>query len=361
MTTATAPTTAAELAKRWAELKAEHPHLRARDAAQRLGVSEAQLLATQVGGGGVTRLEVADWPTFLLEFKRLGHVMCLTRNAGCVLEHKGTFEEIEIHRGAHGDMATVIGPIELRVFFKLWQFGFAVVTPGQHGKLQHSFQVFDKAGDAIVKVFVQPDGDLAAYEAITASYRAEHQHAEVVTEAIAPLATNPIETLDREALLADWAAMQDTHDFFGMLRRHKADREDAMRLAEGRFTRRVPVEVLQQVLETVSQAPRLPIMIFAGNKGNIQIHQAEVGHIKLMAPWLNVLDPGFNMHLNLDYAARVYAVHKPTADGPVTSLEVFDAQGEFIVQFFGLRKPGIAELADWRALVEGLPTLTEGA
>lgn len=47
-------------------------------------------------------------------------------------------------------------------------------------------------------------------------------------------------------------------------------------------------------------------------------------------------------------------VEKPSVDGTVTSVEVFDAVGDMIVQFFGKRKPGNPELKEWRALAAEL-------
>jgi hypothetical protein len=37
-------------------------------------------------------------------------------------------------------------------------------------------------------------------------------------------------------------------------------------------------------------------MCFVGNRGCIQIHTGPVKNIKIMGPWLNVMDPGFNLH-----------------------------------------------------------------
>ena len=73
-----------------------------------------------------------------------------------------------------------------------------------------------------------------------------------------------------------------------------------------------------------------------------------------MGPWVNVLDPGFNLHLREDHIASAWVVKKPTADGLVTSLELFDAQGETIAMFFGERKPGKRESCEWRALIDNL-------
>lgn len=45
---------------------------------------------------------------------------------------------------------------------------------------------------------------------------------------------------------------------------------------------------------------------------------------------------------------------KPTADGPVTSLELCNAQGGQIVQFFGQRLPGRPGIAAWTELAGSL-------
>jgi putative hemin transport protein len=69
-------------------------------------------------------------------------------------------------------------------------------------------------------------------------------------------------------------------------------------------------------------------------------------------PWYNVLDPEFNLHLRETKIASTYVVKKPSVDGIVTAIEVFDDKGEMIIQFFGKRKPGIPELETWREVVK---------
>ena len=169
-------------------------------------------------------------------------------------------------------------------------------------------------------------------------------------------------TIDEAALLADWAVLKDTHDFFGMLRKHDVSRYRAMEIAQGRFTFPVnAAQVPKQILDAASAA-RLPIMIFAGNRGNIQIHQGKVrtirvldhGHGGVPQSWLNVLDPDFNMHLRMDLVHSAWVVKKPTTEGEVTSVELYDPRQELVAQFFGLRKPGIPEKTEWRELVSKL-------
>jgi putative hemin transport protein len=97
-----------------------------------------------------------------------------------------------------------------------------------------------------------------------------------------------------------------------------------------------------------------PVMVFVGNPGVIQIHTGPVHHVVVAGPWLNVLDAGFNLHLREDHIAEAWVVRKPTVDGLVTSLELFDAEGQTIAMLFGERKPGHPELCAWRDLVDGL-------
>jgi putative hemin transport protein len=341
----------------WEELKKSKPTFRIRDCAQELGVSEAELLATTVGDY-TTKLE-GDWTKLVERLPELGRVMSLTRNEGCVLEHKGPFQKVEIMGPPAHRMATVIGPIETRVFFSAWKFGFAVRLQTPQG-LQQSIQIFDEAGNAVTKIFLvaatanKAGSNQEAFDKLVNDFTGAEQSTEIAVTAVREMPTKAIADVDKETLLSEWENMKDTHDFFGMLRKHQVNRLDAVVLSEGRFSERIQKTALKNLLETAA-SEHLPIMVFAGSRGNIQIHQGKIQTIRVMDNWLNILDPDFNMHLREDLVDTAWVVKKPTTDGVVTAIEVFDKNKELIVQFFGLRKPGIPELEKWRTLVASLP------
>lgn len=351
-------TKAAELRARWEELKKNKPTQRIRECAEELGVSEAELLATTVGEY-TTKLK-GDWTELVKQLPSLGRVMSLTRNDSCVLEHKGPFQEIDIMGPPTHRMATVIGPIETRVFFSAWKVGFAVRQQTPRG-LQQSLQFFDEAGTAITKIFlVEETPNRAAsnqegFDQLVKNFTSDEQTQELEVAEVKSAPSKPMSEVNKDALLEDWEAMKDTHDFFGMLRKHQVNRLDAVKLADGKFCYEVDKTCLKDMLEKAA-AEKLPIMVFAGNRGNLQIHQGKIQTIRVMENWLNILDPDFNMHLREDHIESVWVVKKPTTDGIVTGIEVFDSKKEMIVQFFGLRKPGIPELEKWRNLVAELPT-----
>ncbi len=329
---------------------------RHRDIAQAQGVGEGRLIAafaTDAQGEGPihARPLKPEWPQIIAALPTVGTVMALTRNESCVHEKTGRYEEVS----GDGPVGLVLGPdIDLRVFYRPWAHGFAVDEATARGP-QRSLQFFDAAGMALHKIFVKPGTDLAAWDALIARFAAPAgaPGAPFVAALPPPKADRPDAEIDQPGLHAAWASLRDTHDFFGMLRRFEVGRVQALRLAEPRFARPVDLGSARELLQAVVSSGT-SIMVFVGNPGMIQIHSGAVKRFEVLGPWLNILDPGFNLHLREDHIAQAWVVRKPTVDGLVTSLELFDAQGETIAMFFGERKPGKPELAAWRKTVEQL-------
>jgi len=342
--------TAQSLKQTWENLKTAEPKLRIRDASSKLGVSEAELLATGIDEN-VIRL-TSNFASQLVEFPKLGRIMSLTRSEGCVLENKGPFQKIELHQAGTHKMATVIGPIELRIFFAGWRFGFAVTTDTARGTMK-SLQYFDQEGVAILKVYLQEESSEAAYNEIITNHTSMDQSSELELESFPPENTISLNELDIASFTHDWENMKDTHDFFGMLRNYKLNRQDAVTWINDKWAYEIDKLSARKIVATAIET-KLPIMIFAGNKGTIQIHQGKVQNAKQLGEWYNILDPNFNMHLDESQIDKAYVVHKNTEDGLVSAVEFFDSKKVLIAQFFGLRKPGLPQKPEWKALVDSL-------
>ena len=336
-----------ELGSQWETFKSENPKVRIRDAAKQLNTTEAELLATETGST-VTRLE-ADFQGILKAVEALGKVMALTRNDYCVHERKGVYHNVSFT----GPMGLAVNPdIDLRLFMTQWSSAFAVSENGRK-----SLQFFGKNGEAIHKIYVTEDSDEAAYDALVKTFTAADQNAvlEINTEKKV-VEEKPDAEIDATGFQEKWLTLQDTHDFHGMLRKFGVTRTQGLRLAPEGHAALITTESLKAILHKASDTD-LEIMVFTGSAGCIQIHTGLVKKLLQTGPWFNVLDPDFNMHLREDAIATVWLVKKPTADGVVTSIEVFDDKGDIIVQFFGKRKPGIPENEGWRLMVNELSVL----
>ncbi len=335
------------LKERWAQFRAENPQVRIRDAATKLGTSEAELLATEIGET-VVRLN-DNFPELLQELHTLGRIMALTRNDEIVHERKGEYKNIEIMNG-HGKMGLVLGDdIDLRIFFAGWHFGFAVMSENPRGTMR-SFQFFDCDGTAVHKVFLTDASDLAAYENLIEKYRGDQNQKLNISPKPEKSVDKPDAEIDVEGFRQAWAELKDTHDFFPLLKKFGVAREQALRLASREMAFPVAADTYKYVLEKASET-KLPIMVFVGNDGIIQIHTGEVEKVLEARGWFNVMDERFNLHINQTEIASAWIVKKPTDDGIVSSLEIFNRQGENVALFFGKRKPGIPEKEEWRELL----------
>jgi putative hemin transport protein len=151
-------------------LRAANLKARARDFAAAQGLTEAGLVAAHVGHG-VTAIDAT--PDRLLPLiGTLGDVMALTRNESCVHERRGRYSDYR--SGPHASM--VLDPeIDLRIFPAHWLYGFAVEDAGEDGSVRRSVQVFDAAGDAVHKLHLKPDSDVAAFARLVDSLRLNEQ------------------------------------------------------------------------------------------------------------------------------------------------------------------------------------------
>ena len=331
-------------------LRTENPKARARDFAAANDITEADLVAAFIG---TTATAISADPDRLMPWAgRLGEVMALTRNESCVHERVGSY--LDYRTGAFASM--VLGPeIDLRVFAKHWVHAFAVEEITEDGP-KRSLQVFDAAGDAVHKIHLKPQSNHALWPDLLANMRLPEQVQSLDLSPRRPVEPAKADTAAAPGLRAAWDRMTDTHQFIGLTKDHGMNRLGAYRVAGAPYVRRLDPEAVTLALTRAAEA-HIPVMIFVGNPGCIQIHGGPVEKIVPMGPWINVMDPRFNLHLRADRIAETYAVWKPTRTGDVFSVEAFAADGELILQVFGYRKDTPAE--PWNALVHALPRLEE--
>ncbi len=343
--------TGSPLQQRFTQLMTAEPEIRRREVAAKLDVSEAALIDQQCG---VQSVRLNDqFADMIRAMPELGYIMTLTRNEYAVHERKGIYANVRIG-GPMGLVITEDRKIDLRIVLSRWAFGYAVREETARGD-RFSLQFFDKAGTAIQKIFLQSDSNEQGYADLVEKFHAtEQDDVQVYDDSVEVAEYVTDDQVDVAKLTEEWLGMTDVHQFFGMLRRHQISREQAFRLVGAPHAEAIDPAGVVTLLEQAAEKT-LSIMCFVGNRGNIQIHTGPVKAIKRMGPWLNVLDPEFNLHLLESGVASAWLIRKPTEDGTVTSVELYDRDGETIAQFFGQRQEGNPENTVWRDLAESLP------
>jgi putative hemin transport protein len=338
---------------RWKRAKTEHPGLHALELAHHLGVSELALLASACSESAepkVSRLTLEP-KVLLARLPALGLVKAVTRNEHAVIEVEGTYDNVEFF-GEH--MGQSVSTIDLRIFQRRWHHAFAVQEMTRRG-LSRSLQFFDESGAAIHKVFLRPTSDHAAYDALVDEFASPDQTRTVTTAPRAPAPdAKPDGSIDVAGLRQAWGELQDTHAFFLLLRTFGVTRTQALRLGGVDFARPVATNALASLLTAAAATEGLAIMVFVGNPSVIQIFSGPVKKVVSMGDWINVLDPGFDLHVRQSSVHSAWVVRKPTVDGVVTSLELYDESGEQVALLVGKRHGGEPEQPAWRLLVEAL-------
>lgn len=331
-----------DLKQKYDNYKIANPKTRIRDAATALGVSEAELVATNPQN----LLLNPAMQEILEEIPSLGRVMALTRNDHAVHERKGIYSKPSFN----GHMGLVVGSdIDLRLFMSKWAHVFAVSENDRQ-----SIQFFDTVGSAVHKIYLTEESNHEAYQKLVKKYKATNTDLVILQPQVSAESTEkPDEEIDQVAFQQEWLGLQDTHDFFGLLRKHGVTRTQALRLAPAGHATPLPVSKVEDLLNIVSEKG-LEIMVFIGNANCLQIHTGKAERILRTGPWINILDSDFNMHLRDEALDSVWIVKKPTNLGAVHSIETYDVEGNLVAQFFGKRKPDVPEREDWRAALESL-------
>lgn len=300
-----------------------------------------------------------NWKGMLREIRDFGEVMALTRNSGAVHEKVGVYQKLE----ERGDIGIFQGEIDLRLFFSHWVAGYFLIENKQ-GKILMSLQFFNQYGVAIHKIYFR-EKDLEErlnyflrkyVRYITQKYFVDLINTTYLVPNISGNKPARKVTLNHSLFKREWSSMRDTHDFMGLLDRFDLTRLEALEHIGVEYAQELDPESVEDVFRAAEQ-DRIPLMIFVGNDGALQIHTGLIHNISKFSSWINILDGGFNLHLRENLISKVWLVKKPTVDGIVTSVEIFDAKGEVIAMIFGERHPGHAQRCDWAELVANLAQL----
>ena len=353
-------TTVNDIRKSFIGLRVEKK-LRHKEIADFLNISEAELIDAHVG---VTKLDVVksspnfakatrlkrSWPEIIQLVEGLGEVMALTRNQLAVHEKIGRYENVS----SQGNIGLVAGgEINLRLFYRQWEFAY-IFEEGKYQSLQKSIQFFDEYGHAIHKIFLLPESHHIYLEAIANQLADSNQEPGIFVhekrddvEAI----SRKSEHFDLAGFKSDWLSLQDSHEFFNLLKKYHINRLEAFTLIGEDYAQLLDVSAVRFLLDSVRHL-KVPVSIYVGNRGAVQIYSGLIRNVAEAKSWLNILDPNFNFHLKTGGEPSIWLVRKPSKDGVISSLEVLDKEGEVITMIFGERSFGGPESEGWRDLLE---------
>jgi len=320
-------------------------------------LSEGEFINTKLNNEA-TKLSVSNVKEFISDLERLKETKSITRNQFAVSVQEGSYtnqylngyKEINIS----SDAGLVLNPraLDIRIFYRSWN-AFFYVHEDKAGKTIKSFQVYDKYGTSVHKVFLIDRTNVDYFEMMIDKYKDNDQHPYLFQKK--EITTND----DSKAIEFNseidkaWREMKEVHDFYILMRRFKLTRQQLFNSVSDDLAYKVDNDSIQKIL-SLAKSNNEELTIFIANTGCVQIFTGLIGKIFIKGEWLNVFNEKNKIHIDYENIYESWVVKKPGEFGFVHSLEVFSESGEQIIQIYGQRNEGEDERESWRRLVKKL-------
>ena len=312
------------LKQRWQSLCSTQPDLPTQEAAQVLGVSEAQLLATRCGED-VIRLQL-EQGDLLAQLTQLGRVLMLTRSAHVIHEVQTYYPALR--KGVLGcEIAAQSADVHLQMNLGQWAYAFAV----QEG-WRLSLQFFSHQGSALHKIYLLDESDRFAFNNLVAAY--EHPQQVARLSVLPPLSVEQFLSdveVDESAWVQCWQQLQSVEELELRISEFGLTRQQALRLAPRDGAYQVASGRVRQIIQQAASQGLL-VQLWGGNSAVMQGFVGRLPMPVVQGAWLSLLTPNCHIQLHELGIDQAWVVRVPTAQGRVTLLECFDSQENLMLR-----------------------------
>ena len=297
-----------------------------------------------------TRLH-GEFAPLMQRLATLGDLTEVTRNSSALLEKDNVSGTLYVNNEIE------LAPAEamhLRIFYPQWEHGYALEEHDAcSGGKRHSLQFFDRYGSMMHKIVLGENGDIASFRQLVSDHAAAEQ--------LAPHLVHPLDSddesedhglrqIDVDALRAEWAHTHNHDDFIQRQEAFDQQRLRKLRLAGKAFAYQVANDSAHVILQRMTEFGT-SIMAQVGNAGIVQAYYGKIKNIRVKDSRLKIMNAGFRMQLREDHIDSVWVAKKPTTDGIITSLELFNRQGTHIASFLSKKSNGQPEPREWREAI----------
>ena len=287
------------LKSKWKTFQKDNPKVRIRDAAYQMKVSEAELLSTEINET-VSFLLIEDMTAFIKDVLKVDKIMLLIRSDYVVHEKTIKTKNIRLEENQIIDLDKNDCSI---LDFNIDAFEYVFFQKKMHSNRElKSFQFFDKAGMAILKIYLKGK-DLGFFDEIDLKYKKTYNY-----EMQSDLDINNSNLLDSKIKI---------NLPFDTINSKTTCRD-------------ISVKSLRLILENASDM-KTPIQIHALGLGTIQYHRNTVRNIVDYGPWVNVIDQKFNLHVLENGLTRASLIQYQFKDCQQYLINFFDKNNTHVL------------------------------
>ena len=296
-----------QLKDEWEKFKSnpDNRKIRIRDAAFKLGVSEAELLSAEIDNESTFYLKVDSALIFLKSLLDIDRIMLLIRNDYVVHEKTVDCQDIDF------DIDFIYFKNknkDILLKFTIESISHIFFQKKMHaGKELRSFQLFNDNGNSILKIYLKGKSK-NRFDKIANDYKAEYKYE--LQQLEGRVSNSNIKV--KIPLIND-----------------SSYSKEAVRL-EG--------SILRRLLNKASD-DKSPMQIHAIGLNSIQYHRDIVKNIVDYGPWINVIDKNFNVHILENELSQCILFKYNQNNKEIYSIEFFDSNSNHLL--------GICSLNDY--------------
>lgn len=302
-----------ELIGRWRQLRDRDPFVSLSDAAMRLDVVEAELVAAFCGDG-VLRLD-GPFGDLIGVLPELGRVRAVTRNAHATIETCGVYLPPEV--GSAG----VAGEIGARFHPDRWRYAYAL-DEAFSPEGANALYFYDGRGQVVHELHADIETRRARLTKLVDLFAAFDQSSGEEIALASPLVAKACPTAGAWLRQAE-----DAHP--------------------------VSVAAVRAILEA-ARREAVPVSLAVPSPGAVQRFSGLLHDVAETPTGLACEAPWVRVRLETSRVVEVWMIRTPSLDGPMTSLELLDRTARVVASLSAARWPGKPEPEPWRRLVERL-------
>ncbi|MBI1182072.1 MAG: hypothetical protein GC201_16125 [Alphaproteobacteria bacterium] len=287
------------------------------------------------------------WEDIVKALEKAGTFTVRTASGGIAIEQSGAIEEVFL-RG-EGQFASVVQDnMDLRFLLKRLKRG--AVHPAHT-----TVDLYNEAGALATSIHGADDDAKATIESLAQRFGTDKAEPDVGGVHPGARATLQDKEVDVAALRDDWAAMSNVHHFEALLGKHRIGRLQAFRLVGEKYAAELAPEAFQDLLGKLDKTGE-QVMVFVANRGFVQIFSGPAKAPKRVGHGWEIVHERSKVFVPDSALEHLWLVHKPTAAGIISSLEILsEGEDQALASIFGKHPHGDPQPQSWLKLLNTLP------
>lgn len=288
-----------------------------------------------------------DWVKLLLHLTRLGSTLFVSHQGDTSHEKLLQMYKLALSGGI-ASIEDQHGSLELDL--RYWHCGFVTYTGHSLPSACVSLHFFDINGCLLHSIYPTLSLSELGSDFLHNLYDDQPYQDEFLLPPQKPRRRN-LRYVDTASLSGHWRHLKSCSAIPVILQKHGVSRLEAIRLLAPEFSTRLKNRSLRHLLKQISKQ-QLDIKLSLHNNG---VRQSHLGRIQQEADLsINCRSGDAYFRLELDDKAvySTWLVHKPVEDHTVSSLEVYNAQGELMLMLSAHLTENTQHTSPWDALLE---------